>query len=94
MMTKQQREELEAIAALPDDQIDFSDIPELTEEQSKQGVRGMFRRPESKLVSIRLNSADLALATKLAIRKGLPYQTYIKSLLHESLVRENQKEAY
>jgi predicted DNA binding CopG/RHH family protein len=33
----------------------------------------------------------LVLANKLAAAKGLPYQTYIKSLLHESLVKENSK---
>lgn len=91
MLTEKQKKELEAIAALPDDQINLTDIPEMTEEQMKHGVRGMFHRPESKLVSIRLNSVDLALATKLATQKGLPYQTYIKSLLHESLMRESQK---
>jgi predicted DNA binding CopG/RHH family protein len=91
MLTEEQKKQLEAMAALPDDQIDLSDIPEMTEEQFKRGVRGMFHRTESKLVSIRLNSVDLALATKLAAQKGLPYQTYIKSLLHESLMRENAK---
>ncbi|HEX7363022.1 MAG TPA: CopG family antitoxin [Bryobacteraceae bacterium] len=36
-------------------------------------------------VTIRLPEADLALARKQAGRKGLPYQTYIRSLLHETL---------
>jgi hypothetical protein len=31
MSTKQQRKVLEAVAAMPDDQIDFSDIPEITD---------------------------------------------------------------
>ena len=42
-------------------------------------------------ISIRLSAADLLIANKLATAKGLPYQTYIKSLLHESLIRENSK---
>jgi predicted DNA binding CopG/RHH family protein len=86
MLTEKQRKELKVLAAMPDDQIDFSDIPEATPEQWKGAVRGM-----TKHISIRLSETDLAIANKLAAQKGLPYQTYIKSLLHESLVKENAK---
>jgi predicted DNA binding CopG/RHH family protein len=54
-------------------------------------VRGLFTRPETRHIGIRLSAADLLLANRLAARKGLPYQTYIKSLLHEALVAENEK---
>ena len=37
------------------------------------------------MVSIRLPEADIQLARKQAAQKGLPYQTYMKSLLHQSL---------
>jgi predicted DNA binding CopG/RHH family protein len=87
MSTKQQRKELEALASLPDDQIDFSDIPEITD--FSRGVRGMYSRGETRLISIRLSASDLAIANKLATEKGLPYQTYIKSLLHQALEKEN-----
>ena len=87
MLTKkQQREELEALAAMPDSKIDLSDIPEITDWSG--AVRGAFSRPETRLISIRLSAADLLTANKLAAAKGLPYQTYIKSLLHEALERE------
>jgi hypothetical protein len=55
---------------------------------------GQLRRPyvlepATKQVSIRLPVTDLELARKLARRKGIPkYQTYIKSLLHDSLMKE------
>ena len=39
----------------------------------------------ARVISIRLPDEDLALARDQASRKGLPYQTYIKSLLHEAL---------
>lgn len=42
----------------------------------------------AKSLDIRLPQEDLELARKLAEHKGLPYQTYIKSLLHEALARE------
>ena len=41
----------------------------------------------SRNITIRMAEADLALARKQAEAKGLPYQTYIKSLLHEALVK-------
>jgi hypothetical protein len=40
---------------------------------------------KAKAINIRLSEADLQLARKQAEKKGLPYQTYIKSLLHEAL---------
>ena len=45
----------------------------------------------SKNVTIRLAEADLALARKQAEEKGLPYQTYIKSVLHEELVKRGRR---
>jgi len=91
MPTKKQKKELEALAAMPDEAIDFSDIPEITDEQWSGAVRGAFSRPETRHISIRLSAADLLIANKLAAAKGLPYQTYIKILLHESLMKENSK---
>jgi len=58
--------------------------------------RGRLRRLTSKglnarikastrVISIRVAEKDLALARRQATKKGLPYQTYIKSLLHQAL---------
>ena len=41
----------------------------------------------SRQVTIRLANAELALARSQAEAKGLKYQTYIKMLLHEALMR-------
>ncbi|MCX6593963.1 MAG: hypothetical protein NTZ56_20810 [Acidobacteria bacterium] len=43
------------------------------------------RKPPARVVALRIPEADLALAPQQAERKGLPYQTYIKSILHETL---------
>jgi len=86
MLTEKRKQQLKALAAMPDEPIDYSDIPETTDEQWKGAVRGM-----TKHISIRVSADDLEIANKLAAQKGLPYQTYIKSLLHESLVAENAK---
>ena len=91
-ITKAERDRLKRLAALPDDQIDTSDIPEV---KDRAGWVRVHEHPEhpihrvlSRLLSIRLPEPDIALAQRLAEKKGLPYQTYIKSLLHEALERE------
>lgn len=44
-------------------------------------------------ITIRMAVADLDLARKQAEEKGLPYQTYIKSVLHEALVKRQRRRA-
>jgi predicted DNA binding CopG/RHH family protein len=73
----------------PDDQIDLRHMPELKDWSG--ATRGMISRPELRLISIRLSAHGLAMANQLALKKGMPYQRYIKSLLHESLVKESRK---
>jgi uncharacterized Zn finger protein (UPF0148 family) len=56
--------------------------------------RGELKRPyvlepPTKQMNIRLPVTDLELAKRLAKRKDIPkYQSYIKTLLHEALVKE------
>jgi len=50
-------------------------------------------RRVSRNVTIRLAEADLDLARRQAEDKGLPYQTYIKSVLHEALVKRERRRA-
>ena len=84
-LSKSQQRELAALAAMPDREIDTSDISEI--QSLSRGIRGMFFRPVTQPVTIRLSAPDLAVARHLAKDKGIPYQTYIKSLLHEALQR-------
>lgn len=46
----------------------------------------------SRNITIRMAEADLNLARKQAEEKGLPYQTYIKSVLHEALVKQERRQ--
>ena len=41
----------------------------------------------TKVISLRMLEEDLALAREQASTKGLPYQTFLKSLIHEALRR-------
>ena len=84
-------QKVQTIAAPSDTEIDTSDIPETTD--WKGAVRGLFARPQTRHISIRLGAADLVTANRLAAAKGLPYQTYIKSLLHEALENESRRQA-
>jgi predicted DNA binding CopG/RHH family protein len=85
-LTKRQRDEIAALAVLPDDRIDLSDIPEIT--ATSGWVRNPLYRPVTRSITIRFNAPDIVVAQALSKSKGLPYQTYIKQLLHSALERE------
>ena len=54
-LTDDQRAELEALEAMPDDQIDCSDIPEMTDEEWATAKRGMFYQPDWQDITLRLD---------------------------------------
>ncbi|HUA85977.1 MAG TPA: hypothetical protein VMB85_19095 [Bryobacteraceae bacterium] len=53
----------------------------------KHGRRGAV---PTKSVSVRLPVTDLERARKLAVKKGVGYQTLIKTLLHDALKKESR----
>jgi predicted DNA binding CopG/RHH family protein len=66
-------------------------LQRLTKDKLLERIAASKKLP-TQVVGLRIPQADIALARKQAERKGLPYQTYIKSLLHETLTeREKQK---
>ena len=84
--TETQKRQLKTLDAMRDADIDLTDIPD---QANKTGwVRASMYKPLMRAISIRLPEPDIALAQDLAGRKGLPYQTYIKQLLHDALNRE------
>jgi len=66
--------------------------PETAAEIMEQALKsGKARRKVPlKTVTMRLPLADLEAAQDLANRKGLPYQTYIKMVLHEALQKKRR----
>jgi predicted DNA binding CopG/RHH family protein len=56
----------------------------LTKEKLLARIEASKKKP-APVVALRIPEADLTLARKQAEQKGLPYQTYIKSLFHEAL---------
>lgn len=75
-----------SVKHIPDSQIDFSDIPEVTNEQLKRMRR--VGRPSTgmakQLIAIRLSPRLLATLRKLAAKQGKPYQTLIHELLEKA----------
>jgi predicted DNA binding CopG/RHH family protein len=64
----------------------------LTKENLLERIAASRKTP-APVVALRIPHADLALARKQAEEKGLPYQTYIKSLLHETLAAREKRKA-
>jgi hypothetical protein len=64
----------------------------LTKEKMLARIEASKRKP-APVVALRIPAADLALARRQAEEKGLPYQTYIKSLLHETLAEREKRKA-
>ena len=52
--------------------------------------RVLQERRESRNITIRMPLADLQAAREMAQKKGLPYQTYMKMLLHQALEKERR----
>ena|SRR5579863_6048206 len=94
--TKDQKKQLGALDAIRDADIDPSDIPDQGNRtdwiSAQEKPRGLMYRPIMRAISIRLPMPDIALAQELAGKKGLPYQTYIKQLLHDALDRERAEQ--
>ena len=83
-LTAKQKRELAALAALPDDQIDTSDIPELPPEAWKDAVRGRFYRPVKQPISMRLDADVVAWLKK----RGKGYQTRVNSILRQTMLSD------
>jgi len=83
-LTARQKREIQALAALPEDKIDTSDIPELPPGAWKNAVRGKWYRPVKQPVSIRLDADVLAWLKS----KGTGYQTKVNIFLRERMLKE------
>ena len=81
-MTEERLAKLEALAQRPDSEIDFSDIPELTEEQWKTAERGHFYRPVKRQITARVD-ADVLEWLKA---QGKGYQSRINAILRREML--------
>jgi uncharacterized protein (DUF4415 family) len=83
-LTARQRREIQTLAAMPEDKVDTSNIPELPPGAWKTAVRGKWYRPVKRPVSIRLDADVLAWLKS----QGSGYQTRVNIFLREKMLRE------
>lgn len=74
---------------MPDRKIDYSDIPELTDEQLRSARR--VGRPSTgnakQLIALRVAPPLLAKLKRMAKKRGMPYQTLMHQLLERGAER-------
>lgn len=79
----------EHLINMPDEEIDFSDIPETTAEMWKNAEVGKFYRPVKKQVTVRIDADILAWLQA----DGAGYQTRLNQLLREAMLQSAKKVA-
>jgi len=82
-LTDEQQAELKALATLPDDAIDTSDIPPLDDAFWKNAVRNPFYKPTKASTTVRVDADVLAWLKS----QGKGYQTKINAILREAMLR-------
>jgi uncharacterized protein (DUF4415 family) len=88
-LSGKQKSGLKKLAQRPDSQIDFSDIPELTEKFWLNAVRNPFYRPVKKQLTLRLDADVIAWLR----RQGKGYQTRANALLRAAMLEDVKEKA-
>lgn len=89
-MTEEEKAQIERLKAMPDDEIDYSDIPPLTEKFWKNGIRNPYFRPVKQQLTLRLD-ADLVAWFKRRAGGKRGYQTGINRALREYVEAQEKK---
>lgn len=85
-LSAKQREELEALEAMAEEEIDHSDIPATTAEHWKGAKVGQFYRPIKQQLTVRID-ADVVAWLK---SQGRGYQTRINALLRRAMLDDKR----
>lgn len=79
-----------SVKHIPDSEIDFSDIPNSTDEELKRARR--VGRPSTgnakQLIAVRISPRLLMRLRKLATKKRKPYQTLLHELLEDAVNKQ------
>jgi len=81
-LTGGRKRRLEKLSRQPDNQIDTSDIPELTERFWQHAIRNPFYRPLKLQLTLRLDADVIAWLR----RQGKGYQTRANALLRDAML--------
>ena len=79
---KPRQNEVAKLAALPEEQIDTSDIPELTDAQLAEMRRGEFYRPVKQQITARVDADVLAWLKA----QGKGYQSRMNAILRDAML--------
>jgi uncharacterized protein (DUF4415 family) len=88
-LTAEQKKRLKALAAKPDSEIDYSDIPPLTEEFWKNAVRNPFYRATKTSTTVRIDSDVLHWLRA----QGKGYQSRINAILRREMLASHKPAA-
>ncbi len=86
-LTPAQQANLQALATQPDSDIDYSDIPQVTEAQWKHARRGEFYRPVKRQITARVD-ADVLDWLKA---QGKGYQSRINAILRREMLAASKQ---
>jgi uncharacterized protein (DUF4415 family) len=89
-LTEAQKAEIAALKARSEDDVDTSDIPELTEEFWQSAVRNPYLKPIKQQLTLRLDS-DLVAWFKRRTPDGRGYQSAINRALREYVAKQDRK---
>ncbi|MBV9569332.1 MAG: BrnA antitoxin family protein [Hyphomicrobiales bacterium] len=81
-MTAEERAKLKALMERPDSEIDYSDIPPLTDDFWKGAVRGRFYKPTKRQITARVD-ADVLEWLK---SQGKGYQSRLNAILRREML--------
>mgnify|MGYP005986107017 CR=1 FL=1 len=81
-LTKAQQDDLNRLAAMPDDGGDTEDMPELTAAQLAQMQQAAFYRPVKKQITTRVDADVLAWLKS----QGKGYQSRINAILRDAML--------
>jgi uncharacterized protein (DUF4415 family) len=81
-LTKAQRKNLERLAEMPDDQINYDDIPKLTDAQLGEMKRAEHYRPVKKQITARVDADVLAWLKS----QGKGYQSRMNAILRDAML--------
>jgi uncharacterized protein (DUF4415 family) len=84
-LTKSQAKQIRALKRMKDEDIDFTDIPELTGDE--KFTVGKFYRPIKKSLTVRIDADVLAWVKK----QGKGYQTRINGYLRQAMESAHKK---
>ena len=88
-LTPAGKRRLAKLAARPDSEIDFSEIPPLKESFWKNAVRNPFYRPVKQQLTVRLDADVVAWLRQ----PGKGYQSRLNQILREAMLHDIRKDA-